>query len=716
VRTARRILQERGISDAGYASLRELARTASDTPTRLRGLWAAHVTRGLDDKLKLEFLADRDEYIRAWAIQLACEDRQVSQEVLSALERLAATDPSPVVRLYLAAAMQRLPNEQRWTTLARLMQHASDAEDANIPRMIWYALEPLVVERPAQALDLVPQTKIELLGRWIIRRAAADSKALDQVVQRLAAAGAPAQQLRILEEMLRAFEGRVDVPMPPSWQAAYEHVLQSGDAKVAELAEQIAVIFGDRRIFPQLRSRLADEQAPLEVRRRALAILVRGRDTAAAAALHAALSNAELRRDLLRALITLGNDETPTVLLSLYGKLAPEERSDAINVLASRPAFAHVLLDAVESGRVPRTDVHAYHVRQMLQLRDDRLAERIRQAWGEVRSTSEEKKKRIAHYKSQLTADVLAKANLGNGRRIFDSTCASCHTLFGTGGKVGPDITGSNRADLDYILENVIDPSAVLGKDYRMSVITTVDGRVLSGIVQDENDNALTLRTLNDSVVIAKAEIEDRVLSELSLMPDNLLDQMSPEEVRDLVAYLASPVQVPPRGPSAPIDPATSRVPGAQEGERLRVIRKTAGNVGPQDMRPFSKDRWSGNAQLWWTGAAPGAILELAISVAEEGEYVVELVMTRARDYGIVQLALDDVKLGEPIDLYNYPDVVTTGVLTFPARTLSAGEHRLRVEIVGRHPQAIPAHMFGLDYIRLTPKSDTSAAKASSSP
>ena len=134
----------------------------------------------------------------------------------------------------------------------------------------------------------------------------------------------------------------------------------------------------------------------------------------------------------------------------------------------------------------------------------------------------------------------MARADLANGRRIYDATCAACHMLFGEGGKVGPDITGSNRANLDYILENLLAPSAVLGKDYRMTVIFATDGRVISGVLLDETDSAVTLRTLNDTVVVAKDEIEERRLSDLSVMPEGQLDLFKPEEVRDLIAYLAT--------------------------------------------------------------------------------------------------------------------------------------------------------------------------------
>ena len=106
----------------------------------------------------------------------------------------------------------------------------------------------------------------------------------------------------------------------------------------------------------------------------------------------------------------------------------------------------------------------------------------------------------------------------------------------GEGGKIGPDITGSNRANLDYLLENILDPSAIVGKAYQMTIITTTDGRVISGLIQKETDSAVTLRTINDTVVVAKTDIDERTLSVLSLMPEGQLNQLSPNDQRDLIA------------------------------------------------------------------------------------------------------------------------------------------------------------------------------------
>jgi hypothetical protein len=158
------------------------------------------------------------------------------------------------------------------------------------------------------------------------------------------------------------------------------------------------------------------------------------------------------------------------------------------------------------------------------------------------------------------------------------------------------------------------------------------------------------------------------------------------------------------RGPASDIDKETGKVAGAAEGETLTVVKASAGNATVQAMKGFNADRWSGDKQLFWAGAKPGAKLELDFDVAAAGQFELSAAMTMARDYGIVQLYIDDKKLGEPLDCYHYPDVVTTGVQTFGTHELKAGKHRLTVEIVGANPAAQKAYMFGLDYVRLTEK------------
>jgi hypothetical protein len=106
---------------------------------------------------------------------------------------------------------------------------------------------------------------------------------------------------------------------------------------------------------------------------------------------------------------------------------------------------------------------------------------------------------------------------------------------------------------------------------------------------------------------------------------------------------------------------------------------------------------------LWWTGARRGATLDLELPVKQAGKYELQIVLTKARDYAVVQLLLDGKSLGGPIDLYNSPEVITTGVLSFTPPDLKAGAHKLTIKIVGANPRAVKAYMVGLDYVRLQP-------------
>lgn len=700
VRMARRVLQQRGPKADVHTALQKLLAQSTDVTHQLRALWTLHATGGLDEKLATRLLGHPEESVRAWTVQLALEDREGGPEFLTRLLELARQDASARVRLYLASGLQRLPVSQRWAIAEALLARGEDAEDHNLPLMNWYAVEPLALEDPARALELAFSSRIPVVTEFLIRRLASDDKTLNAVARALSDTGDPVRQAMILQQMLAAFEGRVNIPLPTSWAKAYDQLAKSPNSELREQADRVAVALGDQRVFPRMRQLLLDAAGSIAARQRALEILVRGRDKDAADVFQQVLDEPMLRGSAIRALAAHDHPQTAIRILAVYSQLDDTEKRDAVSTLVSRPAYAVALLDAIEKQQVPRTDLHAYNVRQLLALQDNTLRERIEEVWGEIREAAADKQQQIANLRSELDAKVLKEADPGNGRRVFNKICGSCHVLFGEGGKVGPDITGSNRANLDYLLENILDPSAVLGRDFRMTILTTEDGRVVSGLILKETDSALTVRTINDTVVVAKADIEERQLSPLSLMPERLLEPLQSQEVHDLFAYLVSPTPVPQRGPRAPLDRQTKAVPGALEGETLGVAEKTRGAATPQSMGGFPADRWSGGQQLWWTDSQPGDKLELEVLVDKDGVYVVELVLTQAPDYGVVQLWLAGEKLGEPLDCYA-PQVVTTGVLTFEKRKLRAGKEKLVVEMLGANPKANPAHMFGLDYLRL---------------
>jgi len=173
VRHARRLLAERGPKPEVHAALKKMLRENPDETRKLRALWALHGVQGLDEATALEALKSPMEFVRAWTIQLVCEDGAPTAAQSAEFARLALEDPSPVVRLYLASAAQRLPIVQRWPILAGLVSHAEDAKDHNIPLILWYAAEPAVAADIAKAAELLANCKIPKVQEFITRRMAA---------------------------------------------------------------------------------------------------------------------------------------------------------------------------------------------------------------------------------------------------------------------------------------------------------------------------------------------------------------------------------------------------------------------------------------------------------------------------------------------------------------------------------------------------------------
>jgi len=200
-------------------------------------------------------------------------------------------------------------------------------------------------------------------------------------------------------------------------------------------------------------------------------------------------------------------------------------------------------LDAVEKKSVPRTDLSAFVARQLFALGDAQVTERLRTVWGEVRDSSPKKQEQMAKLKSMLTTPFLSRADLASGRAIYQKTCQNCHKLYGEGGLIGPDLTGSNRGNLEYLLSNLIDPSGEIAQDYRMSIVVTADGRVITGMVVERTPNRLVIQTATERVVLAVEDVEETRVSPLSMMPEGQLDPLSKEQVRDLIGYLQSKSQ-----------------------------------------------------------------------------------------------------------------------------------------------------------------------------
>lgn len=352
-------------------------------------------------------------------------------------------------------------------------------------------------------------------------------------------------QLDLLKGMRAGLKGRKSVPLPTGWTDVYKKLAKSENAEVRENARLLSVVFGDPRALAELRQTMLDAKAPAEQREAALTALVEKRIADLPPLLHKLIDDKTLCSCSLRGLAAFDDQQTPEIIIGCYAKLGQVEKQDAITTLTGRVAYAKALLMAMEAGTIPVVDVTAYTARQLNDLGDAEVSAQLKKVWGDLRPSSEDKKKVIAKFKAELTPEVLMKADPQAGRLVFQKSCQQCHKLYGEGAKIGPELTGSNRANLDYVLENAIDPSAVIGRDYRLTNILLDDGRVLSGILVEETDRALTVQTINQRIVLDKEDIDEMQPSTVSMMPEGQLEKMQPIEVRNLLSYLATKEQVP---------------------------------------------------------------------------------------------------------------------------------------------------------------------------
>jgi putative heme-binding domain-containing protein len=368
---------------------------------------------------------------------------------------------------------------------------------------------------------------------------------LGRLMNVLLLGSADSVKLDILRGVREALAGRKIATAPRLWPVVRAELLKTGTREVKHETEAVAVIFGDKDAIATLLKRVADTTAKADDRRAAVELLAPRKLPDFARTLQGLLDEPALRGTAIRALAGFPDASTPAAILKAYPKLTPEEKADAVQTLAARVSFAKELLDAVEKGTIPRADVSVVAARQVLSLNDKPTSSRLEQVWGKIASASKERAALIKKWKGELTDDSLKKADVANGRLLFTKHCAACHKMFGEGQSVGPELTGSQRSNLDYVLENVLDPSAVVPREFQMVNFTLNDDRVVGGIVLRETKDAVTVRTTNDTLTIPVADVVTRKQTPVSIMPEGLFDAMKPDEVRDLVAYLRVKEQVP---------------------------------------------------------------------------------------------------------------------------------------------------------------------------
>lgn len=463
---------------------------------------------------------------------------------------LYAKDSSGLVRLTVASLLQRLPLEARWPIAAALAQHEEDANDRQQPLMIWYGIEPAVAADPMKGVELIASAKIPTVRRLVARRIAEDIEKNTAAVDALVALMAKEAAVRadILAGMAAGLDGFSTAKKPAGWSdGAVEKWISeipstqsSNTPSLRSLASQLSLVFGSGRASDELIAIVKNAEGDANARRNAFTSLTRSAKPELLLVVRGLINDKVLGTAARSALAAYDDPNIPKVLLNPWPQRSEEQQAATVATLVSRPAFAHALLDAVKAGIVPLALITPYQARAIRSLNNADLTTKLTAVWGELRDTPEAKKAELADWTQKLTPERLAKGEAAKGKAIFTAVCAACHKLYGEGGLIGPDLTGGDRHKLTYLLENIIDPSAIVPADYRMSVFKLKDGRTITGVIPAQTDRVLTVQTPAEKLTIERSQIAEQTQLAMSLMPEGQLTALGEENVVHLLRYLIS--------------------------------------------------------------------------------------------------------------------------------------------------------------------------------
>ena len=384
---------------------------------------------------------------------------------------------------------------------------------------------------------------VGVLHPMLIR--AQDAGSLEPLVGVLGVSEEAQFQLDILKGIAAALKGQRDVPEPKGWAAVAKRLAKSPNAEVRELTLSLSLKFGSQAALDDLRGQLLDTSLGLAKRKQALEALVEARDARLPPVLLGLLDDAAMQRAAVRGLAAFDAPGVPEVIIARFSKMKPEAKRDAMATLASRRSYAVALMAAVEKKTIPAKVLSADVVRQLRALNDDTLNSKIERFWGVSRSAPEAKLKEIEKYKRIAELRTNVPNNLSKGRALFNRVCVQCHKLYGEGGTIGPDITGSDRRNMHYIISNIVDPNAEIPNDYRMTIVRMKDDRVLVGVIRSREGQSITVATPGEVLSVAKRDVAAIEPQNFSMMPEGLLLTFTDQELRDLVSYLRGGGQVP---------------------------------------------------------------------------------------------------------------------------------------------------------------------------
>ena len=520
----------------------------------LGSLWALNALGELTESETSYCLNHWDPQVRLWTVRLLGDFKQVSPAISKQLSNLAGSEPDLEVRAQLACTARRLPPGDGLPMVRNLLAHDGDATDQRQPLLLWWAIEENCASHPEAVLNLfadrelwrAPIVQRTILSRLMRRFAAAGRREDLAICAKLFSLSPGTEQTaKLTQGFEEAYQGRPLAGMPEELLSAMERAGGS------------SILIGARRGQPaavdQALAFVADPAADASKRLQLIQVFGEAKQDKAVPVLLALARDAkqqEFRKAAVGSLAAYDSTEVGREVLVQLPTYSGEVRTAAFALLASRPAWALALLEAVDRGAVDKAVVPRETVHRMRALAASsksttenpvrpKMADLLQKLYpSELRPTTAEMEREI----SRLGAVVnLTTGSPYMGKKLFLENCGVCHKLFGKGAEVGPDLTVFKRDDLGNLLLNIVNPNAEIREGYENFLVETKDGRSLTGFIADKDAQVVILRTpTGQSLPLQRTEILSMDPAGSSLMPEGLLTGLGDQQVRDLFAYLRS--------------------------------------------------------------------------------------------------------------------------------------------------------------------------------
>ncbi len=577
-------------SEGERDGVRGPAATTIERKARLHALWALIGSGTLEPAFHLKLLAHSDPAYRAWSVRAAGNFGKVSPAIRGKLTELAR-DPSADVQLQVAIASRKIKGFDALAALNDVL--ARCGQDKLIPSIVWNNLHPLLETDTARFVSLMESEGRTARAARIPKDLSPALAALSpRIVERILSAQKPdgtavaafvgfiaGRNTERARECLSTVSAKLDglsASATTQLKAELKPVLREllereKDTPLFLSAQLLAARLGLARVDPAaVRGRFTSANEPEASRLQALDALIAFREPALLTVLPEVLSSGSPHfiRRVFAALGRIEDAKLADVLLGEYPKLAPELQPLAIELIMQREPWARKLLDAVLANKLPKAVLNANHLRKILEGNDRDALWAVEKAYGRIREERNPEREKVV-------ADMAAyfRERIGNphrGQTVFRNLCAQCHTIYGEGGKVGPDLTANGRASFEQLLSNVFDPSLVIGPAYQVTTVVTKDGRNLTGLIAEDNAQRVVVRMPGEGEeTVPRNQVKYTRVSKLSMMPEGIESLLDKNDLADLFAFLA--LDKPPTDASARLIPGAPDIPRANAAPRSRT-------------------------------------------------------------------------------------------------------------------------------------------------